>query len=400
MKQNKISLVLFFAIVLFSAPLRAETFVTESSGTPNAGVKPVNNQYDDNKRTDLYRGQSRAYEDANQEYAKMALYEYDKLTLVQEKFNQSENEQDPLKKAQLRAEILNEIKTHCPSSIQNDLEDCFVVYKGAVTQRLREVRKYNHRNSDMVAKLRMPLYQPNGGVALPTSVTQVPGIYVQQENKAKDAIVPDLKTVKETKLVAEKLKLNTTETFRKYAEEVTREPSREDFIKYKAIPRNPNAPEEGGKLYVLDTSCGKATCIDEKAYSAALAKYQRAEQIQTRLQYQRDVANISKSPSQNSLPVTLPVTQIQEDAYRSTRELMTRETNKMIRGKSESKEPVLKPGEEISVIKLPQAYEDREYRLTISPDLLSEKTLNQIENSNSPTEWFQKGEEQKVNPKK
>lgn len=400
MTQNKIVIFIFCLLFLVSIPARADS--VSEGGVPSTVVRPVSNQtkVEDSKTFDIYRGQSRAYEDANQEYAKIALYEYDKLTMLQGLYNQFQNETDIDKRAALETKVLKEIHLSCPIDIREDLQACFPVYKSTVTQQLRAVRKYNLRNSDMVAKLRMPLYKPVNGSIL-TGPFQVPGIYLQRDSKLKDAIIPNLKTVKDMKKEVEKLKVNTTETYRQYAKELLREPNRDDYIKYKAIPRNPSLPEEGGKLFVLDTSCGKDVCIDEKAYLAAQEKFQKDKQIQARLQgYQRDVAAINKSGVKPDLTVSAPATSIQEQAYKSTRELMAKETNKMIRGKSTAKEPELKPGEEISVVKLPQSHDDREYRLTISPDLLSEKTLERIESQEDPLDWFQKSDESKFEKKK
>lgn len=388
MKKNtvlSIALSLFLSVSA-SAEMNQET--SYSSGAPTAsGVKPVGTQKEDSK-IDIYRGQSRAYEDANQEYAKIALYEYDKLVLVQQKYNAWADATDPDEKAGLGEALLADIKDACPANYRTSVTDCFSSYKNSVTARLRMVRKYNGTNADMVAKLRMPLYKPNGDTTAPL---QTPGIYVQQEAKAKEAVVPQLKTLKDMKKDTEKLKLNTTEMYREYAKGMVREPSRDDFVKYKSIPRNPNAPEEGGKLLVLDTSCGKPTCIDEKAYQAALEKFQKDQTIQDRLKnYQRDIAVYGQVPNKPEVPVSLKPNQLQEDAYQSSRELMVGETNKLITKGTSTKVPELKPGEESAVIKLPSSTDDREYRLHISPDLLSEKTLEKIEQSDTPQEWFQK----------
>jgi hypothetical protein len=90
-------------------------------------------------------------------------------------------------------------------------------------------------------------------------------------------------------------------------EGVPHEPSRDDFVKFREIPRNPDDPS-GPKLTVADTSCGRAICHDEDAYNRAIAEYRaRRDSVD------EDFRNMRGADPAPRRPATMEVADLDDD---------------------------------------------------------------------------------------
>lgn len=210
------------------------------------------------------------YEKANENLSLEALYILKKLAALK-------NASD------FRTTIQNNLAEFCLSTEPNQKSGqsreraCYERYLRVQVGILKRIRTAIVANSDMAGALRTQKVRPEDAT--------VPVVSVEPSDAETPRIpqVPYLPTYEDLQEEYRRGRALTSPEYERWAKSVPREPARDDFVKFREIPRDPENPE-GEKMVIVDSNRDGTPKYDDVAFQAALARYREDKAI-----YDRDL---------------------------------------------------------------------------------------------------------------
>lgn len=228
-----------------------------------------------------------------------------------------------------------------------DLEACADRYRVMQLIRLSKIRAAMAEHREMVTRLSSRRPNLHGGwdgrqqVILGDSEPQgtpgAAGLPGSPASQGKKPILPHVPDLKELESDYQRLRALSSTDYEAWLRTFPTEPSKEDFIKYKEIPRDPSNPE-GEKLTIVVTGQDGKPEYDEDSYAKAVSLY-KAFAVDLKADMQRMVVDRDGRP--DHLNRERPewkdaVTSESLDAYQVSREIMIKTANEAISGKKDA----------------------------------------------------------------
>lgn len=180
-----------------------------------------------------------------------------------------------------------------PDADADEVKQCRDTYVVIQKEYLRKLRKAEAQNKANAAKFSSQIVLPNGQLG-PEQATAFER-YRDPSEPAKRAQVPYVLTFEDLEKQYQKIRTLSSPEYANWIDRAKRggparddlivEPSRDDFVRFKQIPRDPKNPM-GEKLTVVIKKPNGDAEIDEPAYLAAMAEYKKHQKnIQAQLEH-------------------------------------------------------------------------------------------------------------------
>ena len=257
--------------------------------------------------SDKYRecGQSCLYEKSNENISLHAIYILRKIDSLEKTTHYGSEK----RKSEIIQKTLGEfcLKEESP-------DQCFKRYKWIQIMALRKMKAALIQNSDSAAKLYDHRKNP---------------LLASKNEQSKNPQIPYIPTFKdiqnEYNQETQQLNHSISEQYQNWVGNIQTEPSKEDFVLFKRVPRDHELPG-GEQTVILDKSCGQPICYDITAYKEAMQVFAaRKKTAENDLQKMR-THNPKSQPE-------MPIPSEEEKNYRSfkdARETLIQVTNYMI----------------------------------------------------------------------
>ncbi len=155
---------------------------------------------------------------------------------------------------------------------QSRARACYERYLRVQVGILKRIRTAIVANSDMAGALRTQKLRPEDAA--------IPVVSVEPSDAATPKLsqVPYLPTTEDLQAEYRRGRAITSPEYERWARSIPREPARDDFVKFREIPRDAENPE-GEKIVIVDTNPDGAPRYDEAAFQAALTRYREDKRI-------------------------------------------------------------------------------------------------------------------------
>lgn len=233
--------VFLFGALAFLSSARPASASSAAGG--NAPAKASGSSQWDDQKSFVDCGQSCLYQKANENLSLQALYLVQKIGALKDLKDQGKD-----------SAILNNLQGFC---LQGEVgADCFNRYKRLQVFALQKIRAAMVQNADAAARLR----------------SEAP-VVSYGDGKTRKPQVPYVVTYEDLKKEYAELQRLGGEDYRQWADSRPFKPSKDDFVKFKTIYRDPENPK-AGTLQIVERDASGNVAYDDAAYQRALKNYE------------------------------------------------------------------------------------------------------------------------------